>query len=355
MKQLLYLIGGLLLFCRCVDPLDLEGVVSGEPQLVVDAFISDQPESYQIRLSYSSTNLFGYQDQIITGAEVFVTDDEDSRYDFRGDGSGTYTSNTFEFQGEAGRTYQLHIRTPDGQEYASLEETMLPVPTIDSVFAQHESRSTLTSIGSVVDTWGMQFRVTTGSGDSRPGYYQWTWSETYEFMAPLVPEVLPPPIISICYSSGQPSRYLNIASSNDFTEDKIIGHPINYVSKRTYRLQMRYSLLVTQYSLTESAYTFWDNIVTQEEGGNSIFAPPPSPIPGNMYNVNDNSESVLGIFQVSAATQKRVFLRNAEVPRRPGGPPRGFSECAVIDEDTPAYCYDCRLIPGTTTERPSYW
>ena len=354
MKKRIYLLLSVLLLSRCIDPLDLEGIVDGQPQLVVDALISDQPENYYVYLSYSSTSLKGYEDEELTGAEVFVTDDEGIRYDFSDAGSGTYESNPFNFQGQAGRTYQLHIRTPDGKEYASLEETLQPVPEVDSIFARHENRPRITIIGSEIDNWGMQTYVTTGSGGDEPGFYKWDWEETYEFQAPLADPMaltLPP----ICYQSGGPARYLNIASSADFTEDKIVGHPINFISKSTYKLQMRYSLLLTQYSLTERVFNFWDNVKSQEESGGSVFAPPPSPIPGNMYNVNDEQEGVLGIFQVSAVRRERFFLPRNQVPARPGGPPGGFGECGPAATELPDFCFDCSLIRGVTTDRPPFW
>ncbi len=354
MKQLLYLLGSLLLFSRCIDPLDLEGTVDGQPQLVVDALITNQPETYFVYLSYSSTSLKGYEDERVSGAEVFVTDDEDNQYPFRNAGSGIYESDPFAFQGQIGRTYQLHIRLPDGKEYASREETIRAVPEIDSIFARHENRPSITTIGSEVDNWGMQTYVTTGSGTDEPGFYRWEWQETYEFQAPLFDpmSILPPPI---CYQSGATVRNLNIASSTNFSEDKIVGRPINFISKNTYKLQMRYSLLLTQYSLTERVYTFWENVKTQDESGSSVFAPPPSPIPGNVYDVNDENEAVLGIFQVSAVRRERFFLPRSEVPARPGGPPGGFGECGPAASDIPEYCYDCSLIRGATTDRPPFW
>ena len=354
MKKLVYILFGMLLLSRCIDPLDLEGIVDGQPQLVVDAYLSDQPETYFVYLSYSSTSLKGYEDEDITGAEVFVTDQEGNRFDFRDAGSGTYESDPFGFQGQIGQTYQLHIRLPDGKEYTSREETIQPVPEIDSIYARHENRPSITAIGSVIDNWGMQTYVTTGSGGDEPGFYRWDWRETYEFQSPLFDpmSITPPPI---CYQSGSTVRNLNIASSADFSEDKIVGHPINFISKNTYKLQIRYSLLVTQYSLTERAYTFWENVKTQDESGGSVFAPPPSPIPGNIYNVNDDTETVLGVFQVSAVRRKRFFLPRSEVPARPGGPPSGFGECGPGVDEIPEYCYDCSLMRGVTTERPPFW
>jgi hypothetical protein len=354
MKHIFYTLVLLLLFGRCVDPLDLEGVVSGEPLLVVDGLMTDQPEAYRVHIDYSSASLNSYEGEPLSGAEVYISDDEGGRFPLDEVSTGVYESNPFAFQGAAGRSYQLHILTPDGKEYASFPERMQPVAAIDSIFARHENRPRLTTIGAEVDNWGMQFYVSTGSGSDAPAYYQWDWEEAYEFAAPLAspdPFFFPP----TCYQSGGPARYLNVASTENFTSDKIVGQPINFVSKQTYKLQRRYSLLLSQYSLTERAYNFWENIRNQNENNSSVFAPPPSPIPGNLYNVNDSRERVLGLFQVSSVIRERIFLPRSEVPASPGGPPGGFGSCGPGNAEIPEFCYDCSLINGTSTNPPPYW
>ncbi|MDF9800250.1 hypothetical protein OKW21_005513 [Catalinimonas alkaloidigena] len=353
MKRLTIWIGCMMLLTTCIDRIELDESLSGEPLLVVDAVITNADEPYTVKLSYTSSSLQTYEGEELRGAEVFITDEENNRADMSEVDAGEYATDPDFFCGEVGKTYTLYIITPDGRTYASLPESMPEVPAIDSIYFELESRPYESSIGTILDEWGLQFYLNTGSGDNQTGYYRWSWMETYEFIAPLTtPMQLN---IPVCYQSGTQTRYLNIASTQGLSRDRIERQKISFVAKSGRKLQRRYSLLVKQYALTERAYTFWKNVQVQQENSGSVFAPPPSPIPGNMYNVNDDREVVLGYFQVSSVTEQRKFVKRSEVPAGPGGSPGGFSECIAGDEEAADYCYDCSLLIGTTTETPSFW
>lgn len=352
-QQLTIWLGCILLLISCVDRIALDESLSGEPLLVVDGVITNASEPYTVKLSYTSSSLQTYEGVEVSGAEVFITDEESNRAELTEVEAGEYVTDPFFFCGEVGKTYVLNVITPDGKTYASLPERMPQVPAIDSIFFELDSRPYVTSLGTILDEWGLQFYLNTGSGGNQTGYYRWSWVETYEFIAPLTtPMQLN---IPICYQSGTQTRYLNIASTQGLSRDRIERRKINFVAKSGRKLQRRYSLLVKQYALTERAYTFWENVQAQQENSGSVFAPPPSPIPGNMYNVNDDTELVLGYFQASSVTEQRKFVTRSEVPPGPGGSPGGFTECIAGDENAPDYCYDCSLLVGTTTETPSFW
>jgi hypothetical protein len=79
------------------------------------------------------------------------------------------------------------------------------------------------------------------------------------------------------------------------------------------KLALEYSILVKQYSLSEKEYNFWKGLkqVGEPEGG--IFGSQPYPVAGNIHNVNNLNEMVLGYFEVSAVTQKRTFITSEEL------------------------------------------
>ena len=348
-------IGCLLLLSMCIDRINLDESLSGAPLLVVDGVITNADEPYTVKLSYTSSSLKSYEGDALSGAAVYITDEEGNRADLTETNTfdGEYKTDPSLFRGEIGKTYQLHIISPDGKTYVSLPETMPEVAILDSVYFELESRPYETSLGTLLDEWGLQFYLNTGSGENKPAYYRWSWRETYEFTAPLTtPMQLNVPV---CYQSGTRVRDLNIASTQGLSRDRIARRKINFVEKSGRKLQRRYSLLVQQYSLSERAYTFWENVQEQQENAGSVFAPPPSPIPGNMSRVDDDRELVLGYFQVSAVTENRVFVTRSEVPAGPGGAPGGSDGCIEGEEPPPDYCYDCTLLPGTTTEVPSFW
>ena len=352
MKRTIFLLSCLAL-TTCIDRINLDETLSGEPLLVVDGLMTNAEEPYRVILSYTSSSLKTYQGDTLSGAEVYITDEAGNRADLSEVENGEYETNPNQFRGVVGKTYQLHIIAPDGKTYESVPETMPAVPPIDSLYFVLENHPTETSTGTIIDFWGLQFYLNTGSGEDKAAYYRWQLRDTYEFMAPLVrPTQLVTPV---CYLSSAPARYLNIASTQALREDRIERLALNFVSKSGIKLQRRYSLLVTQYALTEGAYTFWENVQELQTDASSVFAPPPSPIPGNVSSVSDSREQVLGYFQVSSVTEKRIFVRRAEIPPGPGAPPGSNSGCVAGDPEAPDYCYDCTLTFGATTEVPSFW
>ncbi len=341
-----------LLLSACIDPYDLEGEINGTSMLVVDGMITNAVGPYQVKLSYSSTSLKGYEDTPLEGAQISITDDIGNEAVLIPihNQAGVYSTDSLGIQGQSGRTYQLHITLPDGRRYVSQPETMPAVPPIDSIYAVLESRPYLTETNLELLEWGMEIYLNTGSNTSQGGFYRWDWVDTYEILTPM------PPISGPfnCWISSRQVRYLNLATSQGLSRDRIERRPITFVSKRTKKLGVRYSILVKQYALTRSAYDYWEKIQDQIESAGSVFDPPPAQILGNMYNPDDEDELVLGYFQASSVTEKRLFINRSQVPSQ-GGSVGGFTECQEGMPMLPDYCYDCSTYPGATPVRPSFW
>ncbi len=356
MKHLSVWLGCLLVLSACIERIPLDESLSGAPLLVVDGEMTDAAGPYEVALSYVSPTLKAYEGDVLSGAEVYITDQEGRRANLVEETTdpGTYVTDSASFRGEAQNTYQLHIITPDGKTYTSLPETMPTVAPIDSIYFNLESRPRINELGTTLDEWGLQFYVKTGQDAAGgPAFYRWRWVETYQFVAPLT---LPLQLnVPTCYQSATSPRAIAIASTAGLRRGLIERQKLNFAPKTGLRFQRRYSLLVQQYALTERAYTFWENVRSQQEDVGSIFSPPPAPIAGNVYNVNDERELVLGYFQASAVTEQRIFVTRSEVPNEPGGRPGGFSDCGPNTVEPADYCYDCSLIPGVTTETPSFW
>jgi len=143
-------------------------------------------------------------------------------------------------------------------------------------------------------------------------------------------------------------------------------------------LSIRYSLLTSQYSISKNAYTFWTNVKEQNENLGDLYSKQPFQIRGNIYNVNNSSEPVLGYFTVAGISQKRIFVN------KPGPPVvMRYGECKLVEQDymnfavlfltspaewpefatydenganayPPQVCLDCRE-KGGTIEKPDFW
>ena len=348
-------IGSLLLLSACIERIALDESLSGQPLLVVDGGVSNQAGSYQVALSYTSPTLEAYQGEVLSGAEVYVTDQEDNRTELieTTANSGVYATDSATFRGKVGDAYQLHIVTPSGRTYASIPETIPPVSAVDSIYFSVESRPEVNLVGNVTDEWGLQFYVETADNNDQTVYYRWTWSETFQFPTPIIPPGPPSDVATICYLTAFPPRVIRLASTQGLQSNRI-KQKLNFVTMSGRQLQVRYSLLVRQHALTERAYTYWQNVQQQVESVGGIFDPPPSPLVGNMYNVDDDRETVLGYFQASSLTEKRIFVSRSEVPSSPDGSTPGPSS-ACSGESPSDFCLDCSLVPGATTVPPSFW
>ena len=348
-------LGALLLLSACIERIPLDESLSGAPLLVVDGEITDAPGPYEVVLSYVSPTLKAYEGEVLSGAEMYITDQEGNRNDLveAADDPGTYFTDSASFRGEIENTYQLHILTPSGKTYATLPETMPSAAPVDSVYFELENRPEVNEFGRITDEWGLQFYVMAGAGNRRSAFYRWRWVETFQFVAPLVRDMQL--VVPICYRSTGSLRAIAIASTVGLSRNRIEKQKLNFAPKRGLRFQRRYSLLVQQYALTERAYSFWENVQAQQDDVGSIFSPPPAPIVGNVYNVTDDREVILGYFQASAVAEKRIFVRRSEVPNEPGSNPGGFEDCGPNTEQPAEYCYDCSLLPGITTITPSFW
>jgi hypothetical protein len=76
-----------------------------------------------------------------------------------------------------------------------------------------------------------------------------------------------------------------------------------------------YSILVKQYSVSRAEFEFWNNLKAINESGGDIFASQPFSVVSNIRNINNPADRVLGFFQVSAVSEKRIFIPFSEIVR----------------------------------------
>ena len=117
----------------CIDPIVLN-LDTGESHLVVFGWVTNEPVPYEIKLSVSN----GYSDQsgypVVSGAEVYVTDQLGNRFDFTEvTGTGRYLSDPSEFVGSPGSIYQLTV-LHNQNSYHSIPEEMPKLSAAEDAF-----------------------------------------------------------------------------------------------------------------------------------------------------------------------------------------------------------------------------
>lgn len=115
----------------------------------------------------------------------------------------------------------------------------------------------------------------------------------------------------------------------------------------------RHFFTVRQLSITKEAFTYWQQIREVVNNSGSVFDSPPAAIRGNVSNVKDPSEVILGFLEVAKAKETRLFTTRGDVPY--------FLEkvCEYIpgkraDQYLPT-CLSCEAFPNSTRVYPDWW
>lgn len=115
----------------------------------------------------------------------------------------------------------------------------------------------------------------------------------------------------------------------------------------------RHYFNVQQLSITKETYDYWRKVREVVNNTGSVFDSPPAAIRGNVYNVADEEEVVLGYFEVAKSKVTRIYTTRADVPY--------FLEkvCEYIpnkrrDQYEPT-CLSCSVFPNSTSEYPDWW
>ncbi|MDF1560200.1 MAG: DUF4249 domain-containing protein [Bacteroidales bacterium] len=296
-----------------------------EELLVVEGVITDEPGvNNTVRLSKSQP-LGSFNAYVpVPDCQVRIEDDLGNIYTMHETLPGTYSTWPWEFQGEIGRTYTLLIDAGNAFDtrytYMSLPMEMKPVPPIDTIY--FEKQVMPGSEGSSHLEEGCQVYLNTLDPEGSCKYYRWDFTETWEIL-------LPYDVTNNRCWITEKSKSINIKSTSALTQDRIEQYPINFVTNETDRLNIKYSMEVNQYSVSEDEFGYWKRLQNISEDVGGLYDLIPSSITGNVFCVEDPAQQVLGYFSVSAKSSKRVFISENFA-----GMPDLYAKCAA---DTVAF------------------
>ena len=104
-----------------------------------------------------------------------------------------------------------------------------------------------------------------------------------------------------------------LGSTAKLTKD-VISMPLIFIPRRTRPLSAMYSVLVKQYGITKEEYEFLDIMKKNTELTGTVFDPQPSQLNGNIECISNPSEPVIGYAGVYSMEQKRIYIRNSQLP-----------------------------------------
>jgi hypothetical protein len=371
MKRMQIMWAILLAVVSCRQHYDPPVISSGATFLVVEANLNPQgPTSILLTKSVPLTRGISIKPEL--NAQVTVEGKDNSIRPLSSIGNGRY--NNVNLGLTIGAEYRLHIKTNDGKEYLSNYVKAKKTPVVDSIGYELESE-------------GLRVQAYAHDVTKQTRYYRWDFDETWEIRSPFPSSYIydinlkkirdrkfPDEDVAVCWKYESSSTIV-LANSTRLLDDIIYKAPVHFIANGSEKLAVRYSILLRQYALDKEAYNFYELMKKNTEDIGNIFSPQPSEIRGNIFNVRDSREYVLGYVTASTVEELRKFIQIPwhffmdcnpyKVPDTPdsikyyfgpGGPLIPYS----YDYPPPSYwgaepeCVDCTRRSGNT-KRPSYW
>ncbi len=325
---LIFILAGFLL-TTCVTPFEVpyNGVYK---KYVVTGYISDHPGPFTINITYStpysaSTAGTNYP---VKNAKVTIIDADSNNEEVSKaiyDREGRYHTGPY-FYGIPGHHYILHIITLNNDELRSYPELLAPMSPNVSIHYEFVPETSVHPEGDRV--W-----ITMNDLSGTKNYYRWQYEGVYQFTTELNQSTQGMNNTN-CWQYEYFHNDLILASDESFN-----GMPFSQdITVVPYFASTPYLITVYTQSLTEDAYNYWKVINKQINNPGGIFSPPPQPIKGNMYCVNNPDLQVLGYFVASSEVKSQIFITRAV--NLPVKYPRQYDpiDCGTYTNAVPITC-----------------
>lgn len=316
----------LFLFSDCIDP--VPPVFNFQEGLIyVDAFVSTNLGASYVSIFEFNTEFRLFRNVFLEGAVVTLRNTETNVLVNLIEQEKTYVPPN-NFVALIGESWELNITLTDGRQYQSLSEKMIkPVP-ITNITASYDSEL-FYSASTENFTPGHVVSISFDEPLDEKNYYYYNF-RSYE----------PRRYCAICYGGF----YANGICRSDFSIDYLTYNcdtkcfQIRYnesvellsddfvngltvsnlpVAKVPFYTKSNILVEVQQFSISPSAFKYYNILKGLVDNKGSFNAPPPAALIGNVYSVNDSEEFVLGRFTVAASSIKSVFIDRSAILETP--------------------------------------
>lgn len=311
----LVMVGLLLLFLGCVRPFDLDVVSNQEPQLVVEGFVNDADEVFTVRLRTSS-NIDGVEINTLgVNAQIQIISSDDEIIHLRELSPGLYRTDTAALIGRVGASYRLDIQLANGESYTSSMETIPEPVNISNARAEFvefrgisDDRIPFVNYSHNIFT---QLENTSENHFVRVVAAGWARVQIGYPLCGGFGGGGGPAGVPVCWSRRNPiTRQIST-----FTNQGLTGSTYEVLADNVpVDFRDEYVADVFANAMSPEAFNYWEVAKSQIDRAEGIFDPPFAPVVGNIQNVNDPDEVILGYFHAYAKTSTRVCFNRERVP-----------------------------------------
>ena len=330
-QHFIYLVFINLLFNSCIEPITLE-TTTFEDSIVIEAVITNEIKNHEINIT-RTFQLENSTPSFVRNAQVEVIDATGNTFSFQETEPGKYVSNSA-FAAESNNTYQLRVISDTGNIYTSKPTPLTSVTEIDNINVVAETNE--------IGILGISIYVNSFDPTSNSRYYRYEYEETYKIIAPRWSNfdavVIARDSVGLvertqeeetCYKTLLSADIIQ-TETNGFSEDRVTQKLVRFIPADDFIITHRYSILVKQYVQSLETYTYLKTIKDLSNSENLLSQNQPGFISSNIVSVNNPNEKVLGFFDVSSVSSKRLFFN--------------FFDLFPRDQKRPEYFVDCDLF-----------
>ncbi|ELR69418.1 hypothetical protein C900_04950 [Fulvivirga imtechensis AK7] len=329
-----------LILTACVEPINLKPEEAVEI-LVVEGGITNIPGRHLVELTMTTRygDVFDGVNKRVDNALVSVRDDSGNTVLFENLDNGVYQSPE-NYMAEVGRSYTLLIETADGVRYNSIPQEIVPVPAMEEIRTEFVKIATADPNKFIT---GMDVIVEFNDPMDN-NFYLWESRGVYEVNAR--PDLHldefgqpdPLPCCEKCWVTevtDNSLRLLNDVNSNGQLQEVKVA----FIEDDGIRFSGGYYVKISQMAISREAFDFYKVLDQLLSINGDLFDPPPVIIRGNIVNLDNPDENVIGLFRAAAVVQDSIFIRPDMLDER---------KEAVLRND-------CRNYKNGTVERPEFW
>lgn len=302
--------------------------------ITVEGTLTDFPERQFVALRRSQSFGPSVGETAITDATVELVVNGDAVVPMRHETAGQYVLPTTTKLVQ-GNKYKLRFRTKDGQQYESNEQTMPGSTTLTAIRNEFQERGILSDPTSNRYLPCHNIYIDAPDRPNESNFYEWTYTlwELQDICTTCMgglynrsgntgscvtsrslaaDNLYDYRCDGTCYEII-PSRLITVLSDRLLRNNQIVNFlaaQIPYYRESGCLVELR------QYNLTDGAYQYRLLLNDQVKNKGSLADTPPASLVGNVRNVTNASEKVVGYFSVAGGYSVRYWLDRPNTPSR---------------------------------------
>ncbi len=300
------------LLSGCVDQIDFESK-GATRLLVVDGRINNSSGPHLLKLGITN-GINTTSDNITTpveGGQVTIFDNLGSQEDYFETGPGNYLLPGNIVKGIPGVEYFIEITLSNGSKFRSVPESMpQAIEITDSIILEFGKKDFISDVGTLTPRDVINVSINSQIPETaNPVFLRWHLEKNYSITPP-GDRYMP------CYISELPGlQRIPLFDGSKFSSG-ILEDFLLHTSELDHSFAERHYFNVIRSTISSSAMNYWEKLDKTANRAGSIFDAPPSPVPGNIYNIDDPEVAVLGFFEAITTDTTRRLTIPSEFPQR---------------------------------------